>query len=923
MTSILDLSILSAQQGFTIKRATADDDTGTSVSSAGDVNGDGIADILVGAPKADGNGVDAGAAYVVFGKAGATGADIDLANLAAANGYTIRGGAAGDAAGSSLSSAGDINGDGIADLIVGAPLVDEGGTEAGQAYVIFGKAGGTRASIDLATLAPADGFSIKGDLAFDKAASSISAAGDINGDGLADLIIGAYRSDAGANDAGAAYVVFGKAGATGTNLDLGNLAPTDGYRIAGKSELDLAGTSVSSAGDINGDGIADLIVGVPLKDGVGRDAGAAYVIFGKSGATRGDINLGTISAQDGFAIEGGQVDGEAGYKVSSAGDVNGDGFDDLIVGAPGSGSYYGKYDAGHAYVVFGKAGATRANIELASFGANDGFVIQGDAAGDYTGASVASAGDINGDGFDDLIVSAPGGGYLGSNEGNVYVVFGKAGSTRANIDLTNLAPADGFRITEDFVSARVSSAGDVNEDGFDDLLIGDAKYGVGNAYVVFGRADFATDTPPVIISPPTASFAENGMGTAYRITGTDADAGTALRFAITGRNANLFNVDSETGAVTFKRAPDFEKPATGSNIYIINVHASGSVFSAVREVTMTVTDVPDAVDRRGTSKDDTLTGTNFDDTLAGLAGNDVLDGGVGADKMVGGTGNDSYVVDNVGDRVIEKVDEGIDTVTSNINYTAAANVENLTLSGDNAINGRGNALNNTIRGNDAANALDGLDGNDTLDGGGGADTMRGSNGNDAYFVDNIGDKVIERAGEGTESVITTVSYALRANVENLRLSGTAAINGTGNGLNNFVRGNGAANVLSGLDGDDTLVGGAGADRLFGGAGKDAFRFDVREISANRDVIRDFVHGVDTIELSRSMFKAFSGDPVGAVSASELVFGTAATTSSHHLIYNIVNGALFYDADGAGGVAQVQIAVLITKPALDAADIVLV
>jgi Ca2+-binding RTX toxin-like protein len=200
--------------------------------------------------------------------------------------------------------------------------------------------------------------------------------------------------------------------------------------------------------------------------------------------------------------------------------------------------------------------------------------------------------------------------------------------------------------------------------------------------------------------------------------------------------------------------------------------------------------------------------------------------------------------------------------------------------------------------------------------------MRGGMGDDAYYVDNIGDKVTERAGEGTESVITTISFALRANVENMRLSGTAAINGTGNGLDNIIRGNAAANVLSGLDGDDTLVGGAGADRLIGGAGKDAFRFDVRETSANRDVIKDFVHGVDTIEFSRSVFKAFSGDPVGAVSASELAFGTAATTSSHHLIYNAANGALFYDADGVGGAAQVQIAVLTAKPALEAADIVL-
>ncbi|HEY0649763.1 S8 family serine peptidase [Phenylobacterium sp.] len=228
----------------------------------------------------------------------------------------------------------------------------------------------------------------------------------------------------------------------------------------------------------------------------------------------------------------------------------------------------------------------------------------------------------------------------------------------------------------------------------------------------------------------------------------------------------------------------------------------------------------------------------FDDTLWGADGADKLDGGPGADRLIGGAGNDTLTVDNPGDVVVENPGEGVDLVNSAISLTLGPNVEKLTLTGPSPLTGTGNALDNTITGNGAANALWGLDGadaltggagddtltggagNDKLTGGTGADWMAGGAGDDTYGVDAAGDQVSEAAGEGSDLVSSTITYALGANLEKLTLTGTAAVNGTGNELANTLTGNGAVNQLDGADGADTLTGGAGADTLVGGAGND-------------------------------------------------------------------------------------------------------
>jgi Ca2+-binding RTX toxin-like protein len=238
---------------------------------------------------------------------------------------------------------------------------------------------------------------------------------------------------------------------------------------------------------------------------------------------------------------------------------------------------------------------------------------------------------------------------------------------------------------------------------------------------------------------------------------------------------------------------------------------------------LTGTALADAV--YGLAGNDALFGLAGNDLLVGGLGNDAMTGGPGNDTMQGGPGNDSYNIDTPGDRIIEFTGQSTDTVVASFGYVLPVDLENLTLIGGAAINGTGNGLGNVLRGNAAANILNGLGGNDALDGGGGNDRMIGGLGNDSYVVGSVGDVVVELPGGGTDTVRAAISLLLPANVENLTLTGFAAINGTGNALNNVIRGNTAANALAGGLGNDLLVGDRGADAMAGGAGNDAYVVD--------------------------------------------------------------------------------------------------
>ena len=231
----------------------------------------------------------------------------------------------------------------------------------------------------------------------------------------------------------------------------------------------------------------------------------------------------------------------------------------------------------------------------------------------------------------------------------------------------------------------------------------------------------------------------------------------------------------------------------------------------------------------GGAGNDTLAGAAGNDILNGGAGNDILNGGAGVDTMISGTGNDTYSVDNVGDVTTETstLPTEIDTVVASVSRTLGDNLERLILTGTAAINGNGNALNNTLIGNAAANILIGRAGNDSLNGNAGADTMIGGTGNDIYYVDNAGDVITETSTLPLEwdTVVSTVSWTLGANLERLDLTGTAAINGTGNADDNLLSGNDAANTLIGGAGNDNMSGGAGVDTMIGGSGNDTYGVD--------------------------------------------------------------------------------------------------
>ena len=264
------------------------------------------------------------------------------------------------------------------------------------------------------------GFTILGKNPADNAGVSVSDAGDVNNDGFNDIIIGAPHNDDGGVSAGSAYVIFGKAAGFGT-IDLANLQPSTGFAIQGDTHYDDAGWSVSGAGDVNGDGFDDIIVGAPFGDNAFAEAGEAYVIFGKASGF-GTIDLSTFAAGTGFIIQGPAQGNAAGYDVSSAGDINGDGFDDLIVTSRqvnSSGWYYAYDTTPSAYVIFGKA-SPAATINLAALSAGDGFRVTSTSSYGWSNFSIAAAGDINGDGFDDIIL---GDRYGANNAGEVYVIF--------------------------------------------------------------------------------------------------------------------------------------------------------------------------------------------------------------------------------------------------------------------------------------------------------------------------------------------------------------------------------------------------------------------------------------------------------------------------------------------------------------------
>ena len=409
-TAISKLSTLSGRDGVRLDGVTAGDFAGTAIASAGDVNGDGLADIIVGANgAAPGSSQLAGSAYILFGKTAAFSATLKLSTLDGKTGFRLDGGSANSWLGSSVGSAGDVNGDGIDDLIVGANGVN--GTT-GAAYVVLGKAGATASTLNVSKLDGSNGFALSGVAPSDNTGFAVSSAGDFNRDGFDDMLIGAFGANRGA---GAAYVVFGKNGGFAANLDLSTLDGNNGVRLDGMAG-DNAGRSVAKIGDFNGDGIDDIVIGAFHGN---NDTGSAYVVFGQSTAFASSFDLSTLDGKNGFRLDGVSALDLTGISVSAAGDVNGDGLADLLIGARGA---YPR--AGASYLLYGTRDTFPAKVNLSDLNGVTGFKLIG-GTDSLSSGSVAGVGDVNGDGYGDLLIGAQGATNVA---GSSYLVLGNNAS---------------------------------------------------------------------------------------------------------------------------------------------------------------------------------------------------------------------------------------------------------------------------------------------------------------------------------------------------------------------------------------------------------------------------------------------------------------------------------------------------------------
>lgn len=799
--AVLNLDSLNGANGVQFNGLLGGDQSGFSVGWAGDVNGDGFADLIVGAPYNDAGGAYSGSAYVVFGKASGWSASVALESLGGASGFIIEGRFGNEEAGFSVFAAGDLNNDGFGDVVVGARKADLAGLDSGAAYVVFGH-GGPWNTVDLASLNGTNGFRATGAAAGDYAGGAVTTVSDINGDGINDLVMAARLHDANGLDAsGSIYVLFGKSGAFSATQSLGGLNGSNGFRINGELANDLAGAAIASAGDVNGDGLADLIIGTKYADPNGANSGSAWVVFGKAGGWTADLNLSSLDGTNGFQLNGASAGDNVGTSVAGAGDVNADGYADIIVGAEAL-DPTGQSNAGGAYVVFGHGGAWSANIALSALNGADGFRINGELAGDRAGRAVAGAGDVNGDGWSDLLIGA----YLAdpngrSASGASYIVYGRA-SFGATLELSGLTGSSGFEIAGELANDQsgraVSGAGDINGDGLDDFLIGSRGSDVGysssgSTFLVFGQLSGIVFNGTALAETRTGTASGDRMNGGA---GIDKLYGLGAYDELDGGDGNDFLFGGD------------------DNDWLI-----------------------------GGTGNDTLQGDNGADRLEGGIGNDTLSGNAGKDRLDGGDGNDILNGGTEDDALVGGL--GVDKLYGD--------------AGDDRLDG--GTGNDYLYGGAGNDRLEGGDAADTLDGGAGADILIGGIGNDTYVINDLDDIIVELAGEGIDTARVGVDgWTLIPEIESLQLTGTGDIGVTGNGVGNNIKGNTGDNRIDGAGGNDSIDGGAGNDTIIGGQGGDLLRggsgadtFVVAHAfgpTLETDTVYDFVraHG-DRLDLS--------------------------------------------------------------------------
>lgn len=665
--AVLDLDTLDAASGIVFTGTRADDYSGVTVTSAGDVDADGYDDLLLGLYWGTEAETLEAEAFIVFGSARGP-ATVDLAALTPAAGVHITGLTATQIDGEWLAG-GDNRGDvGQSTILIGA-APDFG------AYLVYGF-WGMDSAIDVTT----DLTGIPGKLITGFADSGdtgqriVGLGGDLNGDNLSDFLFGAPSEDP-----SRAYVVFSPTDFESPTVDVSTLDGTNGFTIEGIGPSDATGVSIENAGDINGDGRSDIILGAFAADPSGRDdAGEAYVIFGQR-QWDATVDVAGLHGTNGFRIAGLDEAGHLALSVAAAGDLNGDGFDDVVVSAPGADG-----GCGEVYVVFGKSGGFDASIDLATLDGSNGFRIDGAAIGDNLGQSVAGIGDFDGDGIDDLAIGSKAGPH-----GSVYIVLGQQTFGVGAIQLADLAGADrdsglGFRIdgssASGAIGARVEAAGDVNNDGFADLAIstggaGEGE-GPGSAYILYGRL-------------PTTSVARYGTEIGQVIQGS-------------GGADSLFG--------------------RGGADQLIGGNGNDNLI--------------------GGDGNDLLEGGNGMDRLRGGAGNDILHGGTGDDRLEGGSGdnvleggdgNDTYIL-GFGTNLIFDTGGLYDSVVAatsiDLDDYAGSGIESFVLNRQHA--------GGTISGTSGNDVIGASGWTVTIDGEGGDDRLTGADQSSEIFIGGLG-----------------------------------------------------------------------------------------------------------------------------------------------------------------------------------------